>query len=267
MSAPGSWVGRCDNAYGHLISGCSWAQLCVVPLCFCSRDASWLLLSEDQVGGGKDPGIYLYLHVFFTTFFFLRGVGQCCVAYGVLVPRPRDQTLQWACQGLTTGLPGSSLRGYLGHLFPITLSSARSLLEDWGIWRFPCLNVWRGSCAARGFSAFPIAALVSTFLHLLNPLPLVPMLFGFHNFAVSACFPSSCVCVCVFKFLYDSFHWVWHRSSIRCILSSFAFIVEAYPVYVQCRSSPTKLALRPIVTTHSEKSHSFELEIYSMLET
>lgn len=154
-------------------------------------------------------------------FFFLRGVGQCCVAYGVLVPRPRDQTLQWACQGLTTGLPGSSLRGYLGHLFPITLSSARSLLEDWGIWRFPCLNVWRGSCAARGFSAFPIAALVSTFLHLLNPLPLVPMLFGFHNFAVSTCFPSSCVCVCV---CLNSFMIVSIGFGIEAVLDAYSVL-------------------------------------------
>ena len=77
------------------------------------------------------------------------------------------------------------------------------------------------------------------------------MLFGFHSFAVSACFPSWCVCMCVFKFLYDSFYWVLRRSSIRRVLPSFAFIVEAYPVYVQCRLSPTKLVLCPLVTTHS----------------
>lgn len=128
MSAPGSWVGRCDKAYGHLISGCSWAQLSGAPL-FLFRDASWLLLSEDQVGGQGSRDLFVSACFLYTTFFFFLRGGAVLRGLWGLSSRPGIKPCSERTQNLTTGLPGVPSVDIWGTLFPITLSSARSFLR------------------------------------------------------------------------------------------------------------------------------------------
>ena len=117
-------------------------------------------------------------------------------AFGMLVPQP----------GIKPGAPAVRVpspnrwtaREFPPFVFgtpftPSSLTQLPLLLQDWGIWWYQCLNLWRSHCAPHDFSAFRKAGLDSAFLNLLTTLPLVHMLSAFHSFVVSACLSGVCV--------------------------------------------------------------------------